>query len=213
MRRSRSALTAWPAFADLMTVLAVLGLAIAAGVANVNAPGDEVSRIRALKAELAAARNHDARHRYRIRVLEDELAAAQALVATREADILGSVPCLGTRSGSRTAPVRLLRVVVDGGYHLTRLWPPGANVAGIPRLDEAVAHGSMQEGDLLGYARSMHAHGDADDTYDGPCRFWVELRKGETTSLTAFARALGIVNQYFLLSNSSEVNRILSATE
>ena len=36
MRRSRSALTAWPAFADLMTVLAVLGLAIAAGVASVD---------------------------------------------------------------------------------------------------------------------------------------------------------------------------------
>ena len=48
MRRSRTALTAWPAFADLMTVLAVLGLAIAAGVASVNAPGDDVSRIRVL---------------------------------------------------------------------------------------------------------------------------------------------------------------------
>lgn len=217
MRRSRSALTAWPAFADLMTVLAVLGLAIAAGVASVNAPSDEVSRIRALKAELAAAQNRNARNGDRIRALEAELAAARASmqeVELREVERrLGSVPCLGTRPGSRTAPVPLLRIIVDSGYHLTRLWPLGANVADIPRLDEAIAHGSMQEGDLLGYARGMHAHGDADDTYDGPCRFWVELRKGETTSLTAFARALGIVNQYFLLSNSSEVNRILSATE
>ena len=224
MRRSRSALTAWPAFADLMTVLAVLGLAIAAGVASVSAPGDEVSRIAALKAELAAAQERNARDGDRIRALEAELAAARERNAALDASMeeverreverrLGSVPCLGTRPGSRTAPVRLLRIVVDAGYHLTRLWPPGASVAGIPRLDEAVAHGSMQEGDLLGYARSMHAHGDADDTYDGPCRFWVELRKGGTTSLTAFARALGIVNQYFLLSNSSEVNRILSATE
>ena len=224
MRRSRSALTAWPAFADLMTVLAVLGLAIAAGVASVNAPGDEVSYIGALEAELAAARERNARDGDRIRALEAELAAARERNAALDASMeeaerreverrLGSVPCLGTRPGSRTTPVPLLRIVVDSGYHLTRLWPPGANVAGIPRLDEAIAHGLMQEGELIGYARSMHAYGDADDTYDGPCRFWVELRRGEATSLTAFARALGIVNQYFLLSNSSEVNRILSATE
>ena len=180
--------------------------------------------IRALEAELAAARERNARDVSRIRALEAELAAARERNAALNASMeqverreverrLGSVPCLGTRPGSRTAPVPLLRIVVDSGYHLTRLWPPGANVAGIPRLDEAIAHGSMQEDDLLGYARGMHAHGDADNTYDGPCRFWVELRRGETTSLTVFARALGIVNQYFLLSNSSEVNRILSATE
>ena len=222
MRRSRSALTAWPAFADLMTVLAVLGLAIAAGVASIE-PGPEdpmqdlKDRIRELEVELEAAQARNARDGDRIGALEDELAATRARMEEderREVERrLGSVPCLGTQPGSRTAPVPLLRIVVDSGYHLTRLWPPGANVAGIPRLDEAIAHGSMQEGDLLGYARGMLAHGDADDTYGGSCRFWVELRKGETTLLTAFARALGIVNQYFLLSNSSEVNRILSAAE
>ena len=109
----------------------------------------------------------------------------------------------------------LLRIVVDAGYRLTRLWPreKEAAVAGIPLLDEAIAHGWMQEDGLLRYARSMHAYGDADDTYDGPCRFWVELRKGETTPRSVFSRALGIVNRYFLLSNSSEVNRILAPTE
>ena len=222
MRRSRSALTAWPAFADLMTVLAVLGLAIAAGVASIE-PGpkgpiqDLKDRIRDLEAELEAAQARNARDGDRIRDLEAELAAAHDRLEEgerREVERrLGSVPCLGTLPGSLTVPVPLLRIVVDSGYHLTRLWPPGADVADVPRLDEAIARGSMQEADLRGYARGMHAHGDAGDTYDGPCRFWVELRKGETTSLTAFARALGIVNQYFLLSNSSEVNRILSAAE
>ena len=244
MRRSRSALTAWPAFADLMTVLAVLGLAIAAGVASVD-PGEELSRIRILEAELAAARERNTSDRDRIQAMEAQLAAARerdpregdriqvleaALTAAREHNAaleasveearrreverrLGSVPCLGTRPGSRTAPVPLLRIVVDSGYHLTRLWPPGAAVSGIPRLDDAIAHGLMQEGDLLRYSRGIHAYGSADDTYDGPCRFWVELRKGETTSQMAFARALGVVNQYFLLANSSEVNRILRATE
>ena len=253
MRRSRSALTAWPAFADLMTVLAVLGLAIAAGVAI----GSEaelaavIDRVEDRQAELAAAREHNARDTDRIQALETqlaaarehnqalearlavarergprgggrtqaleaELAAAQARIAALETRIrLGSVPCLGTRPGSRTAPVPLLRIVVDSGYRLSRLWPPEkeASVARIPRLEEAIARGLMQEGDLSRYARGMHAYGNSDDTYGGSCRFWVELRKGEIASQTAFARALGMVNQYFLLTNSSEVNRILRAAE
>ncbi len=208
MRRSRTALTAWPAFADLMTVLAVLGLAIAAGVASVDGPGDPPGdRIQRLEADLETARERNAAFEERIEELEEEL---------EDRDIerrLGSFPCLGTQSGSRTAPVPLLRIVVESGYRVTRLWPPGANVEGIPRLDEAIAHGLMQEGDLRGFARGMHAYGDDDDTYDRSCRFWVELRKGETTSQRTFARALGIVNQYFLISNSAEVNRILVGTE
>ncbi len=209
MRRSRTALTAWPAFADLMTVLAVLGLAIAAGVASIEAPSDEVPEDlpQKLRVALAAARERNAALEERIEELEEEL---------EDRDIerrLGSFPCLGTQSGSRTAPVPLLRIVVESGYRVTRLWPPGANVEGIPRLDEAITHGLMQEGDLRGYASGMHAYGDDDDTYGRSCRFWVELRKGETTSQTTFARALGIVNQYFLISNSAEVNRILVGTE
>ena len=80
-------------------------------------------------------------------------------------------------------------------------------------LGNTIALGLMQEGDLLHYARGMHAYGNAEHTYDGPCRFWVELRKGETTPQSAFSRAVGIVNPYFLFSNSSEVNRILAPTE
>ena len=227
MRRSRSALTAWPAFADLMTVLAVLGLAIAAGVASVDAPDPPPEdRIPSLETELAAARE-------RIASLEAELAGAREVNTGLRGDLdeaertldeaerreierrLGSVPCLGTRPGSLTAPVPLLRIVVDAGYRLTRLWPPenAADVADIPRLQEAIARGRMPEADFSRYARGMHAHGNADDTYGGPCRFWVELRKGETASQTAFAQALGVVNQYFLLTNSSEVNRILREAE
>ncbi len=223
MRRSRSALTAWPAFADLMTVLAVLGLAIAAGVASVAAPdppdpgvspgGQErlQDQLQETRDQLQEARELSAR-------LEAQLAEARARNRELELrvteDVLGSVPCLGTRPDSLTAPVPLLRIVVDSGYALTRLWPPEkeAEVADIPRLDEAIANGLMQEGDLQDYARDIHAYGNAEDTYAGPCRFWVELGKGETTSQTAFARALGVVNQYFLLTNSSEVNRILRAT-
>ena len=205
MRRSRTALTAWPAFADLMTVLAVLGLAIAAGVAGVDAPVGEdpppvVDPDQGPEVQLAAARE-------RIAALEGEI---EDLESERR---LGSFPCLGTRPGSSTLPVPLLRIVVDSGYRLTPLWPAGADVQDIPRLDEAVARGLLQDGDFRMYAGGMYAHGDADSTYGRACRFWVELRKGASTSQTAFARAFGIVNQYFLLSNSSEVNRILAGTE
>ncbi len=233
MRRSRSALTAWPAFADLMTVLAVLGLAIAAGVASVDSD-EELSHVRTLEAQLATARERNTRDGDRIRILEAQLAAERERNAALEVGIdeaerreierrLGSVPCLGTRGGSRTAPVPLLRIVIDAGaissgpgrprYRLTPLWPPenAADVRAIPQLEEAIDHGLMQEDGFSRYARDMHAYGNAGDTYDGPCRFWVELHKGETTPQTAFTRALGVVNQYFLLTNSSEVNRILRA--
>ena len=206
MRRSRSTLTAWPAFADLMTVLAVLGLAIAAGVASVDAPdGPSEDHIQALEAELAAVREQNRAQEDELQELEGELTAAR----------LGSVPCLGTQPGSRTAPVPLLRIVVDSGYRLTRLWPPenAADVADVPRIEEAIARRRMPEAEFSRYARGMHEHGNADDTYGGSCRFWVELRKGETASQSAFSRALGVVNQYFLLTNSSEVNRILRAAE
>ena len=212
MRRSRSALTAWPAFADLMTVLAVLGLAIA-GVASLDAPDGVLSdRIRILEAELVEAEG-------RVRTLKAELEEAQKRIEYLEGlvtkGVLGSVPCLGAQPGSLTAPVPLLRILVDSGYLLTRLWPPEkeADVAGIPRLGEALAHGLMQEGDLQDYARGMYAYGNDDDTYDGPCRFWVELRKGESASHAAFARAYGLVNRYFLFTNSSEANRWLTGTE
>ena len=225
MRRSRSALTAWPAFADLMTVLAVLGLAIAAGVASVDGPDRD--RIEDLEDELAAARERNAGDRNRIQDLEDQLAAARErsagdrdririLEGELTAERLGSVPCLGTRPGSRTAPVPLLRIVVDAGFHLTRLWPQEreADVAAIPRIEEAIARGLMQEDDLRRYARDMYEYGNRDDNaYGGRCRFWVELRKGETTPQSAFSRARSIVEQYFLLSNSSEVIRILAAAQ
>ena len=228
MRRSRSALTAWPAFADLMTVLAVLGLAIAAGVASVDAPDPPPEdRIRSLETDLAAAWE-------RIASLEADLRDAREVNTGLRADLdeaersldeaerreierrLGSVPCLGTRPGSLTAPVPLLRIVVDAGYRLTRLWPQEKeeDVAEIPQLQEAIAYGVMQEAELRRYAREIYEYGNSgDNAYGGRCRFWVELRAGETTTQSAFSRARSIVEQYFLLSNSSEVIRILTAAE
>ena len=215
MRRSRTALTAWPAFADLMTVLAVLGLA--AGVAVVGGRGEDIPALKAklaaaqqrndsLKAELEAARQRNANSKARIEELEARIEKLEMSVAE---GVLGSIPCLGTRRGSPTTPVPLLQIVVDSGYRLTRLWPEGAEVEEIPQLNAAIAHGLMQEDDLRGYAGDMYEYGRD----RGDCRFWVELRKGETTSLTTFAPALGLVNEYFLISNSSEVNRILRQAE
>ena len=215
MRRSRSALTAWPAFADLMTVLAVLGLAIAAGVASMEGPGEDRpldDQVRHLTAELEAAQGINDRLRNELEAARERIEQLKRRVTE---GVLGTYPCLGTWPGSLTAPVPLLRIVVDSGYRLTRLWPPEkeADVAAIPRLEEAVAQGLMQEGDLQDFANSMYEYGNADDnTYGRACRFWVELLRGETASQAAFSRAAGLVNQYFLFSNPGEVNQSLRRT-
>lgn len=215
MRRSRTPLMAWPAFADLMTILAVVGLAIAAALAGSlspdespeeppAAPGDSLAkRVEDLEQQLAAARERNVSLVQQVEDLERQLSII----------IIGGVPCLGTQPGSPNTPVPLLRIVVDSGYVFTRLSPLGADVENVPRLDDAINHGLMNERDLRRYAGGIHAYGNAEDTYGRSCRFFVELGKSETESQTTFARALGIVNQYFLLSNSSEVNRILVGTE
>ena len=57
MRRSRAPLTAWPAFADLMTILAVVSLAIAAIVSVRNPEIEELeSRIEELEGRRAELR-------------------------------------------------------------------------------------------------------------------------------------------------------------
>ena len=77
-----------------MTVLAVLGLAIAAGVASVDEdPAGE--RTQALEAELAAKRERNAALATRIEELERRI---KELEVERR---LGSYPCLGMQPGSR----------------------------------------------------------------------------------------------------------------
>lgn len=218
MRRPRASLTAWPAFADFMTILAVVSLAIAAGVLtdgtgprkieNLQAKNAKLEKENAeleqenvrLKADLADANRENADLRKRIKSLET-------------LKHFGHMPCL-PHPNSPTIPVPLLRIVVNSGYILTGVWDGRLEsvVATIPGISAAIAHGRMDRQDFERYAGRIYRYGDDEDTFEGSCRFFVEL-KNETNSLASFARAFGVVSRYFLISNSSEVNTILSEPE
>lgn len=218
MRRPRAALTAWPAFADFMTILAVVSLAIAAGVLTDGTGPRKIEKLQAknaklekenakleqenagLKADLADANRENADLRKRIKSLET-------------LKHFGHMPCL-PHPNSPTTPVPLLQIAVNSGYILTGVWDRELEsvVATIPGLSAAIALGRMDRQDFERYAGRIYRYGDEEDTFEGSCRFFVEL-KSETNSLASFARAFGVVNRYFLISNSSEVNTILSESQ
>ena len=102
----------------------------------------------------------------------------------------------------------------DSEYVVTPLWPPArdADVAAISRLADAIEQSRMDVEPFERYANAIYQHGDRTDTFDGSCRFFVELKQGGTEPL-AFSAALGVVNQYFLISNSAEVNRVLRGAD
>ena len=202
MRRSRAPLTAWPAFADLMTVLALVSLAIAAVV--LGGSGDEGDRnkmIAELQHQLDDANETIVKQRDRIRELELRVMFP------------GGLPCLWNL-GPPITIVPLLQIVVASEYVVTPLWPPerNADVAAIPRLADAIEHGQMDVEEFEQYSNAIYQHGDRADTFDRSCRFYVKLKQGGTEPL-AFSRAVGVVSQYFLISNSGEVNRILRGEE
>ena len=105
----------------------------------------------------------------------------------------------------------LLRIVVNKGYRLEPRWLPEDRdkITEIPSLREAVSRGQLDTDAFEQYASTIYHRGDAEDTFGGSCRFFVELEK-DTDSYRRFAQAVGVVNRYFLISNSSEVNRILA---
>ena len=235
MRRSRIPVTAWPAFADLMTILAVVGLAIGAGVLAVSTssipPTLLEEKIAELQGRLEESAAENANLNTRIEGLEgdvdslrDAAAVAARLRAARieelEGDVdslrrFGQIPCLGTQPEPPSTPVSLLRIVVaKSGYGLTEVWLPpglGRSVNKIPKLREAIDHAQMDVRDFERYARLIYDYGDREDTFGASCRFFVEI-KNETESL-AFARAFAVVSAYFLISNSSEVIGILRGSE
>ena len=195
MRRSRTPLTAWPAFADLMTILTVVSLAIAVFAVSTKNGGAECKR------KLEECEAEKAELKTQIKKLKDQIR-------------FGHNPCLGTQATSRSAPISLLRIVVaSSGYRLIGMWPRELNdsVMEIPELREVIDHGDMAVHEFERYALAIYEFGDRDNIFGDPCRFFVEL-KNETDS-SGFARAVGVVSGYFLLSNSSEVNRILRGSE
>ena len=215
MRRTRVPLTAWPAFADLMTILAIAGLAAAVVIVTTETGtgGDlEVLRqvIAALKEENATLRKAIDARDTRIASLQDDVHNLQEEVGNLETTIrFGARPCLGIRDGQ---PRTLLRIVVNAGYRLEPRWLTEVDgaVANVPGLSDALTQGQLTPSVFEGYAEAIYRHGVAENTFGGSCRFFVELQK-DTDSYRRFSQAVGVVSRYYLIANSSDVNRILAA--
>ena len=184
-----------------MTILAVVSLAIAAVALSgrQSDEGDPRQKIAELRRQLDDANETITEQRSRIRELQLRLITG------------GALPCLW-EYGPPITIVPLLQIVVasDTEYVVSPLWPPEreADAAAIPQLADAVGQRRMNYAAFERYAATIYQYGDGTDTFDGSCRFFVELKQGGTEPL-AFAAALGVVNQYFLISNSAEVNRVL----
>ena len=206
MRRSLPPLTVWPAFADLMTIIAVVSLAIAGGLAMVD-PRGEPDPTLGLEAQISDLEAQINQLKLKLEDSESENASLRNQIR------FGGDPCLDTQPDSPPAP--LLRIVANSGYVLTRLWRPEDedDVKGIPELSDAIARGPMSVDEFTRHAAAIYGYGISDDTFDGrPCRFFVEL-KNETDSPVAFMNAVGLVGGHFLFSNSSEVNEIMRSAE
>lgn len=212
MRRSRAPLTAWPAFADLMTILAVVGLTIAA-IILVRSLGER-GQIDEMRRELDIKSDQIAELESENEKLRRQL--GQAGGTPEPSDIReifgGDLPCLYDLDPPTRVP--LLRVTVASEYTVTPLWPPEfeATVAAIPQLANAITHGQMGVEEFEQYSDAILQYGDRDDTFDGSCRFYVELKQGGAEPL-AFMYAYGVIGQYFLMFNSSEVLGILRGEE
>ena len=215
MRRSRAPLTAWPAFADLMTILAVVSLAIAAIVSVRNPEIEELEGRRAeLRRQLDDANKMIAELQRQVAELRRQLSPEPG--GDPVADLrhrFGDLPCL-YQQGPPITVVPLLRVVVASEYVVTPLLPRerDADVDAIPGLDNGIEHRQMDAEVFERYSNAIYQYGDLDKTFGGSCRFFVELKQGRTDPL-AFSRAYAVVSRYFLISNSGEVLGILRGEE
>ena len=218
MRRSRPSPTAWPAFADLMTIIAVVSLAIATGVLTGGGDSDGPANLNAeigkLVKENEDLSNENEKLSKENTELQNELDDANNRTFEAESSMyFGFVPCL-SHPASPTTAFPLLQIVANSGYVLTRMWDEEYDdaVEDIPDLLAAIEHGQMDRREFESYARKIYQYGDHQDTFGSSCRFFVELRN-ETDSLASFAQARAVVETYFRFSNPSEVIQIQKGAE
>lgn len=119
--------------------------------------------------------------------------------------------CLGGTTGSVPS---LFRVTVNrDSYRLERLWPPDSAPAEASpdflALTEVPAR-ELSRGEFFDRAQRVYDFGERRDTFDGPCRFYVELKRGSSISAPDYREAKDLVATYLFIGNSSEVLRELA---
>ena len=141
MRRSRTPTTAWPAVADLMTILAVIGLSAAAAVVGSGSRGSRAELEQMLLQREAA-----------IRILQDSIARI----------IDPFVPCWRGRSGGRRYHFSYDVTYANGHYSLSRHDNFETGIEAAPDLPSnaeralrEVPGGAVDEAGLVAFGRSL----------------------------------------------------------
>lgn len=190
--RSPTPVTAWPAIADLMTLVAIVGLVAAAVVgARAASAAKEAKELRTERDGLRAE----------VGVLEQRLSGAE------EDQGIDLPPCLGRAEGGGVHA--LFQITVnDQGYFLERLWEPTATEQAMaPSFLTQEPARALSSDELLDRGRQVYSFGDRRDTFGGRCRFYVELKREPSISRNDYLDARHLVETYFFFSNSSEVRR------
>lgn len=212
MRRSMTPLTAWPAFADLMTILAIASLAFAA----VATDPDEIETLqgeldRAHKAIAQLERNlQEATTRGRDTGLELDRVRRRLEELNKQngrgGD--GAMHCLWEADDDRSIPLLRVELAEESRFIVTR-HPDveDANVMDIPGVSGDMRR-VMDLGTFEEFSARILRYGDQEDTFDGSCRFFVELTLG-SSDCQDFPKAFAVANGFFLISNWRETNRIM----
>lgn len=162
MKRSRTPTTAWPAVADLMTILAVIGLSVAAVVERTQTPAELMAELQRRDSTIAALEQ---------RIAEEEV---------------GFFPCWrGSPGGGRAYFFAYDITYADGGYQLSthRDFVPGAPfLEGIPA--DAVALLRSPPGGTVSETVFSRFAGSALDVignhYPANCRLAVTINRQAT---------------------------------
>ena len=108
MRRSRTPATAWPAVADLMTILAVIGLSTAAVAGTQHSARIEELTARAMEKDSSIA------------ALEDSVSGLVERIDTLSFKVIGFIPCWPGRPGEKKYFSTYDVTFADGRYAFSR---------------------------------------------------------------------------------------------
>ena len=178
MRRSRTPTTAWPAVADLMTILAVIGLSVAAVIERTQTP-----------AELREA----------LERRDSTIAVLQQRIAEEE---VGFFPCWrGEPGGTRNYFFTYDITFADGAYQLATHsdFATGARfLEGIPadvvtRL-ETPPQGRLSEAVFSAFGRSVA--NAIEDVYPAGCRLAITINQQATGGVIATINRAGFYPVY-----------------
>jgi len=89
-----------------------------------------------------------------------------------------------------------IKLLADGGYSVQPAWEPGADTMarGLPGVAPVLARSHLTAAEFRGMAQQLHDWGDRQEV---PCRFHVQVARGDTTDLDTFIRQMAVIDEFF----------------